>query len=51
MTAAKVSAAQIALHWTQLPKLTDAVMRFQMKEHWCIVTGHKLDRVQRHYRV
>lgn len=50
MTAAKISAAQIAPHWTQVPKLTDAVMRFQMKEHWCIVTGHKEDRVQSHYR-
>lgn len=46
-----VSAAQIALRRTQVPKLTDAVMWFQTNEHWCIVTGHKLDRVERHYGV
>lgn len=53
MTAAiekkKVSAAQIAGLCIHPPKLTDAVMRFQTREHWCIVTGHKADRVQRHY--
>lgn len=32
MTAAKIAAARIAPHRTELPKLTDAAMLFQMEE-------------------
>ena len=43
MTAAELTAAQIALHPSELPTLTDAAMSFPNGRTQCIVTGHKVD--------